>query len=229
MEFEVRTGLGKAIEDKEDEGEAERVAEEEKMAEVERGSWGSQWEFLLSCVGYTTGPSVIWQFPWLCHRYGGASFLVAYTVMLVLLGLPLVFLEITLGQYSGRGPLHLFSRMAPATKGLGFALVLISIITVIYFNMISAYTIFYTFASFTSSVPPILCGNTSFTGPSCFTLEQEQECFNLSNVTTFWNRTCTPVAELCVHVRKFDWQALEVGSRDTNGRLTCKGAKKLSQ
>ena len=49
MEFEVRTGLGKAREDKEDEGEAERVAEAERMAEVERGSWDSQWEFLLSC------------------------------------------------------------------------------------------------------------------------------------------------------------------------------------
>ena len=217
MELEARREQGgKEGEDKADGGE------EEREAEVERGSWDSHWEFLLSCVGFTSGPSVIWRFPWLCYSYGGAAFLVAYTAMLMLLGLPLVFLELTLGQYSGRGPIHLFSRMAPATKGLGLAMVIISFITVIYLNMISAYTLFYTFASFSSSVPPVLCGNTSLTGPSCFTPEQEEECFNSSNVTTFWNRTCTPVAELCAY-NKSDWyKPSEVGSRDTNGRLTCK-------
>ena len=213
MELAARTGLDKEGQDTR--GEADR------KVELERGSWDSQLEFLLSCVGFTIGPSVIWRIPYMCYRYGGAAFLLAYTLMLILLGLPLVFLELTLGQYSGRGPLHLFSRMAPATKGLGLAIVFISIITVIYFNMISAYTLFYTFASFSSSVPPVLCGNTSVTGPSCYTPEQEEECFNLSNVTTFWNRTCTPVADLCA-LNLYDRQSdLKVGSRNTNGRLTC--------
>ena len=41
----------------------------------------------------------------------------AYSCMLAFAGLPLFFLELSIGQYGGLGPNKLFGRLAPAFKG----------------------------------------------------------------------------------------------------------------
>ena len=43
-----------------------------------------------------------------------------YSLMLVLAGLPIFFLEMALGQYAGVGPIKIFGRIAPLLQGLGY-------------------------------------------------------------------------------------------------------------
>jgi solute carrier family 6 amino acid transporter-like protein 5/7/9/14 len=45
------------------------------------------------------------------------AFLVPYIVMLFTMGLPIFFLELVIGQYSGLGPNKVFQRMAPIFHG----------------------------------------------------------------------------------------------------------------
>ena len=130
----------------------------------------------------------------------GVTFLIAYLTMLMVSGLPLFFLELSLGQYAGKGPLKVFGRMAPIAKGLGYGMLFISFLVVIYYNLIIAWTIYYTFAGFTSELPWTYCGegaNASLTSRDCYHKVQEETCFNNSMSDTFWNRACTPVAEVC--------------------------------
>ena len=68
----------------------------------------------------------VWRFPFLVYKNGGGTFLVPYLFMLLFIGMPMYFMELALGQYSGSGPTRLFGRMAPLFKGLGFAMVAVS-------------------------------------------------------------------------------------------------------
>ena len=59
--------------------------------------------------------------------------------------------------------LKLLLRMAPASKGLGYGMLIISFLVVIYYNMIIAWTLFYTVAGLSAELPWQFCGNTTLT------------------------------------------------------------------
>ncbi|XP_037070477.1 sodium- and chloride-dependent glycine transporter 1-like [Pollicipes pollicipes] len=125
---------------------------------AERGSWGSQLEFLLSCLSYAVGLGNIWRFPYLCYQNGGGAFLIPYVLMLFCTGVPLFFFELTLGQFSSRGPIAVWS-ICPLFQGIGYAMFFISLFIGIYYNMILAWTLFYLYSSFTDSLPWNSCDN----------------------------------------------------------------------
>uniref|UniRef100_A0A8C4MPT4 Solute carrier family 6 member 14 n=1 Tax=Equus asinus asinus TaxID=83772 RepID=A0A8C4MPT4_EQUAS len=72
--------------------------------------------------------------------------------MLALAGLPLFFLECSLGQFASLGPVSIW-RILPLFQGVGITMVLISIFVTIYYNVIIAYSLYYMFASFQSELP----------------------------------------------------------------------------
>ena len=53
--------------------------------------------------------------------------------------------------------------MAPASKGLGYGMLIISFLTVIYYNIIIAWTLFYSVAGLSAELPWQYCGNTTLT------------------------------------------------------------------
>jgi len=198
----------------------------EKDAEAERGSWDNQCDFFLSCLGYAVGLGNVWRFPYLCYEHGGVTFLIAYLTMLLISGLPLFFLELSLGQYAGKGPLKVFGRMAPVAKGLGYGMLMITFLVVIYYNLIIAWTIYYTFAGFTSQLPWTDCGTSGLTSQNCFSRHQEEACFNASSTATFWNKTCTEVEDVCSFFDANDekWENMTLslsGNLDNQGRAMC--------
>uniref|UniRef100_H2YE50 Transporter n=1 Tax=Ciona savignyi TaxID=51511 RepID=H2YE50_CIOSA len=82
----------------------------------ERGNWTNKAEFLLSMIGYAVGLGNVWRFPYLAFENGGGAFLIPYLTMLVLAGLPIFFLEVSLGQFCSQGPLGAFNGV-PLVKG----------------------------------------------------------------------------------------------------------------
>jgi len=84
----------------------------------ERENWSNRFEFLLACVGYSVGLGNVWRFGYLCAKSGGGAFLIPYFVTLILVALPLMYLEFGVGQFTQRGPLGAIGRLCPFFKGL---------------------------------------------------------------------------------------------------------------
>lgn len=90
------------------EKEKERLLKEQERLEQQerrRGSWGSRASFLMACIGSAVGLGNIWRFPYNVYKSGGGAFLIPYTIMLLLCGIPLLFMELAVGQYTRRGPI----------------------------------------------------------------------------------------------------------------------------
>jgi len=160
---------------------------------VERGNWTGKLDFLLSCLGYAVGLGNVWRFPYLCFKHGGGAFLIPYTIMLIFIGIPCFFLEISIGQYAALGPVTIYSSLSPLFKGLGFANFMASCFVGLYYNMIIAWTIYYLFASFTSQLPWDTCDN-DFNTQYCFNIGDYQGCKTLrengSVPAIYLNGTC---------------------------------------
>ncbi|KAF2356460.1 Sodium:neurotransmitter symporter [Trinorchestia longiramus] len=159
-----------------------------------RETWDNQCEFFLSCLGYAVGFGNVWRFPYLAYKNGGAIFLIPYVIMLLLAGLPLFFLELTLGQYTSLGPNKLFLNLSPIFMGVGWGMLVISALVAIYYNVILAWSLFYTFASFTSELPWGHCNN-SFNSLNCFTSIESKSCRNESSF--YYNHTCISAYDYC--------------------------------
>lgn len=132
----------------------------------DRGNWSGRFDFILSLLGYAVGLGNIWRFPYLCYRNGGGAFLLPFLLMMVIIGLPLFFMEASLGQFCSAGPMGCW-QFAPLFKGLGIAMVIVSGLTSLYYNMILAWTFYYLFASFTSDLPWATCDNKDWNTEDC--------------------------------------------------------------
>ena len=58
----------------------------------------------------------MWEFPILTLKYGGVVFILVYLIMFLLLGSPMLLLEMTLGQYSALTPTRLFRNLCPVIE-----------------------------------------------------------------------------------------------------------------
>lgn len=81
------------------------------VALIDRGNWGNPIEFVLSCLNYAVGLGNVWRFPHLAFRNGGGAFLLVSLFMVFIIGLPLFFAELFIGQYVGLGEVEILIKM----------------------------------------------------------------------------------------------------------------------
>ena len=67
---------------------------------MEREKLGSRLGFILLSAGCAIGCGNVWKFPWMCGQYGGGAFVLIYLLFLVVLGLPVMVMEFSVGRAS---------------------------------------------------------------------------------------------------------------------------------
>ena len=101
-----------------------------------REVFSSRWVFLLAAVGSAVGLGNIWRFPYIAYDNGGGAFLIPYLVALLTAGIPLLFLDYTLGhRYRGSAPL-VFRRVKSWAEPVGWIQVGISFFITLYYAAI---------------------------------------------------------------------------------------------
>ncbi|XP_038631341.1 sodium- and chloride-dependent neutral and basic amino acid transporter B(0+)-like [Scyliorhinus canicula] len=175
-----------------------QAVKDETDDRVERGYWTSKAEYLLTMIGYAVGLGNVWRFPFLAYKNGGGAFLIPYVIMLAFAGVPLFFLECSIGQFSSLGSVDVW-KAVPLFQGVGITMVLVSSIVSIYYNVIIAYSLYYMFASFQSPLPWADCFSWWGADETCSKTHRDPLC-NISIgghfevVNTTWlnanNKTC---------------------------------------
>ncbi|XP_042165870.1 sodium- and chloride-dependent transporter XTRP3-like [Oncorhynchus tshawytscha] len=130
-----------------------------------RAEWDNPMQFVLACVSYAVGLGNVWRFPYLCQMHGGGGFLIPYLLMLVLLGVPLFYMELAIGQKMRLGSIGAWRAINPYLGGVGLASVVTSMYLCLYYNVINAWSFWYLFHSFQSILPWAECPvNSNLTG-----------------------------------------------------------------
>ncbi|CAK9834193.1 Sodium-dependent nutrient amino acid transporter 1 [Anthophora retusa] len=124
--------------------------------ETERVQWGNKVEFLMSCVAFSVGLGNVWRFPYTAYENGGGAFLVPYIIVLFIIGKPIYYMEMILGQFSSRSCIEVWS-VSPAFKGIGYGVTVSVFSVVTYYCSLMALTVYYLLASFQSVLPWAFC------------------------------------------------------------------------
>ena len=78
-----------------------------------REKLSSRLGFILLSAGCAIGCGNVWKFPWMCGQYGGGAFVVIYLLFLVILGLPVMTIEFSLGRASQKSPIKMLGALEP--------------------------------------------------------------------------------------------------------------------
>ena len=116
-------------------------------------NWGSRIGLILAMAGNAVGLGNFLRFPRQAAANGGGSFMITYFVALLLLGIPLMWIEWGLGRHGGhyrKG--HIPGMFAavwrhPLAKYLGVLGMVIPFLVVVYYTYISSWTLAFSFYS----------------------------------------------------------------------------------
>uniref|UniRef100_A0A8C4WKI4 Transporter n=1 Tax=Gopherus evgoodei TaxID=1825980 RepID=A0A8C4WKI4_9SAUR len=154
-----------------------------------RPAWSSKAEYILAQVGFSVGLGNIWRFPYLCHQNGGGAFILLYLLILLVVGIPLFFLELAAGQSIRQGSIGVWQHFSPRLVGIGFASCVVCGFVSLYYNVIIAWSLFYLGNSLRATLPWASCplrANRS---------QPEPECAQSSPTTYYWYREALDVSE----------------------------------
>lgn len=79
----------------------------------EREKFSSRLGFILISAGCAIGIGNVWRFPYITGQYGGAAFVLIYLVFLLILGLPIMVMEFSVGRASQRSAAKSFHILEP--------------------------------------------------------------------------------------------------------------------
>jgi len=116
--------------------------------ENKRETLGSRLGFLLLSAGCAIGLGNVWTFPWRVGNNGGGAFVFCYVIALIVLGIPIMTAEFSVGRSVKVSPILTYQKMENS-KGLwrfhGIIALLGNVFLMMFYTTIAGYFIYYFF------------------------------------------------------------------------------------
>ena len=123
-----------------------------------RELFSSRLGFILIAAGCSIGLGNVWRFPYIAGQYGGALFVLIYIAFLILLGIPLVTIELSVGRASRRSIGLSFEALTPNKKWkyCKYFMIFGNYVLMAFYTMVTGWMLYYTiemFSGFLTNVP----------------------------------------------------------------------------
>jgi len=104
---------------------------------------------MMAMIGTAIGLGNIWRFPYLCGKYGGATFLIPYIILLLGVAMFAMMCEWVMGRHTRRDPLGAFEKIKfPFGRDIGAWGIIGPFFLFSYYIVITSWVVFFVFASF---------------------------------------------------------------------------------
>ena len=80
---------------------------------MKREKLSSRLGFILLSAGCAIGIGNVWKFPYMVGQYGGGAIVLIYLFFLVILGIPVMTMEFSMGRASQKSPARLYQQLEP--------------------------------------------------------------------------------------------------------------------
>ena len=113
---------------------------------MERERLGSRLGFILLSAGCAIGVGNVWKFPWMAGQYGGGAFVLLYLIFLVILGLPVMTIEFSIGRAAQASPVRMYQKLEP--KGTkwhihGYAALIGCVLLMMFYTSVTGWILYY--------------------------------------------------------------------------------------
>jgi NSS family neurotransmitter:Na+ symporter len=110
-----------------------------ELLEEQRESWETRGGFILAAIGSAVGLGNLWGFPYKLYSYGGGAFLIPYIIALLLVGIPIMILEFSIGHYTQRAAPEAFKHGHKRFEMVGWWGIILAFVIITYYPVILAY------------------------------------------------------------------------------------------
>ncbi len=117
-----------------------------------RATLGSRLSAVLVAAGSAVGLGNIWRFPAMAGDNGGGAFLLLYILCVIVLGLPLMLAEFSVGRASRRNAVGAYRKQDRRWSFLGYNSVLVAFLILGFYYVVSGWTLEYFVHSVTGTI-----------------------------------------------------------------------------
>lgn len=113
-----------------------------------RETLGSRLGFILLSAGCAIGIGNVWRFPYITGKYGGGFFVLIYIVFLLILGIPIMTMEYSMGRASRRSILPAYRMLEKkGTKWhlMGYLSMAGNYVLLMFYSVVSGWILYYAF------------------------------------------------------------------------------------
>lgn len=127
---------------------------ERRMSVSQQEQWSSKLGFILAAAGSAIGLGAIWKFPYIAGQNGGGAFFLIFILFTLLLGLPLLLAEFSIGRLTQENAVDSYRKIAPKAKWhwIGILGMIACFILLSFYSVIGGWIIIYLYKAITGQL-----------------------------------------------------------------------------